>query len=79
MLRKFTAFVPRYRKFESISLQRRVQCEPAADRPRWGRAAGSNTLAVPGSDGSGPMGSHAVAPSDCTQGVSAKADFGLWV
>ena len=26
MLRKFTAFVPRYRKFESISLQGRV-CE----------------------------------------------------
>ena len=24
MLRKFTAFVPRYRKFESISLQRGV-------------------------------------------------------
>ena len=27
MLRKFTAFVPRYRKFESISLQQRVRCE----------------------------------------------------
>ena len=27
MLRKFTAFVPRYRKFESISLHRRVSCE----------------------------------------------------
>ena len=36
-------------------------------------------VAVSGSDGSGPMGSHAVAPADCTQGVSAKADFGLWV
>jgi len=36
MLRKSTAFVPRYQKFESISLQRRVWCEPdeklAADR-----------------------------------------------
>jgi hypothetical protein len=28
MLRKSTAFVPRYQKFESISLQRRVRCEP---------------------------------------------------
>ena len=27
MLRKSTAFVPRYQKFESISLQRRVRCE----------------------------------------------------
>jgi len=27
MLRKSTAFVPRYQKFESISLQRRVFCE----------------------------------------------------
>src|ERR1700758_980912 len=26
MPRKFTAFLPRYRKFESISLQRRVSC-----------------------------------------------------
>jgi uncharacterized membrane protein YfcA len=29
MLRKSTAFVPRYQKFESISLQRGVCCEPA--------------------------------------------------
>ena len=28
MLRKSTAFVPRYQKFESISLQRGVNCEP---------------------------------------------------
>jgi hypothetical protein len=28
MLRKSTASVPRYQKFESISLQRRVHCEP---------------------------------------------------
>jgi hypothetical protein len=28
MLRKSTASVPRYQKFESISLQRRVRCEP---------------------------------------------------
>src|SRR5947209_1541431 len=28
MLRKSTAFVPRYQKFESISLQWRVLCEP---------------------------------------------------
>jgi len=28
MLRKSAAFVPRYQKFESISLQRRVRCEP---------------------------------------------------
>ena len=30
MLRKFTAFVPRYRKFESISLQQTVRLSPAA-------------------------------------------------
>jgi hypothetical protein len=36
MLRKSTAFVPRYQKFESISLQRRV-CEPSV--PRWGGSA----------------------------------------
>src|SRR5215475_1107248 len=30
MLRKSTAFVPRYYKFESISLQRRVTCEPVS-------------------------------------------------
>jgi hypothetical protein len=30
MLRKSTAFVPRYQKFESISLQRRVHCELVA-------------------------------------------------
>jgi hypothetical protein len=28
MLQKSTAFVPRYQKFESISLQRGVMCEP---------------------------------------------------
>jgi hypothetical protein len=28
MLRKSAAFAPRYRKFESISLQGRVRCEP---------------------------------------------------
>ena len=28
MLRKFTAFVPRYRKFESISLQQTVRLSP---------------------------------------------------
>jgi hypothetical protein len=28
MLRESTVFVPRYQKFESISLQRRVACEP---------------------------------------------------
>src|SRR6202035_2055202 len=33
---------PGDRGFESCSLQRRVRCEPAADRPRRGRAAGSN-------------------------------------
>jgi hypothetical protein len=35
MLRKFTAFVPRYRKFESISLQQRVRnelCAAGGDR-----------------------------------------------
>jgi hypothetical protein len=30
MLRKSTAFVPRYQKFESISLQRTVRLSPAA-------------------------------------------------
>jgi hypothetical protein len=55
MLRKSTAFVPRYQKFESISLHRRV-CEllvPKRSRPRpdappcnltsvlWGNAAHS--------------------------------------
>jgi hypothetical protein len=28
MVPKSTAFVPRYQKFESISLQQRVRCEP---------------------------------------------------
>ena len=32
MLRKSTAFVPRYQKFESISLERRVRCEPDLGR-----------------------------------------------
>src|SRR5262244_2426081 len=32
MLRKSTAFLPRYQKFESISLQRRVRCEPSLSR-----------------------------------------------
>ena len=31
MLRKSTAFVPRYQKFESISLQQRVHCELCAE------------------------------------------------
>jgi hypothetical protein len=33
MLRKSTASVPRYQKFESTSLQRRVICEPGPERP----------------------------------------------
>jgi hypothetical protein len=36
MLRKSAAFAPRYRKFESISLQGRVVCEPACWRS-WTR------------------------------------------
>src|SRR6202040_425999 len=35
--------LPRDRWFESGFLQRRVRCEPAANRPRRGHAAGSNT------------------------------------
>jgi hypothetical protein len=38
MLRKSTAFVPRCQKFESISLQGRVRCEPHSDcvkHQRW--------------------------------------------
>jgi hypothetical protein len=34
MLRKFTAFVPRYRKFESISLQQRVRRTSVPQRRR---------------------------------------------
>ena len=36
MLRKSTAFVPRYQKFESISLQQRVMCEPDSSRAKKG-------------------------------------------
>ena len=39
MLRKSTAFVPRYQKFESISLQRRVGCELPGDRNQVDREA----------------------------------------
>src|ERR1700747_3648609 len=41
MLWKSRAFVPRYQKFESISLQRRVRCEPEKV-PRCHRAPAIN-------------------------------------
>ena len=40
MLRKSAAFAPRYRKFESISLLRRVRCEPTNTRRNGDRQAG---------------------------------------
>src|ERR1700730_14061451 len=66
-------------KFESISLQRRVRCEPAANRPRRGHAAGSNTFQCRAATGPVLRDRIAVAPADCTQGVSATANFGLRV
>jgi hypothetical protein len=65
--------------FESTFLQRRVGCEPAANRPRRGHAAGSNTFQCRAATGPVLRDRIAVAPADCTQGVSAKANFGLWV
>jgi hypothetical protein len=48
MLRKSTAFVPRYQKFESISLQRRVSelSVPLEMRDRTGRSGLASVVAV---------------------------------
>jgi hypothetical protein len=63
MLRKSTAFVPRYQKFESISLQRRVYCEPEAgwyaDERRGGRSVVGYWKLI--QDHSGASGLDAVA------------------
>ena len=49
MPRKFTAFVPRYRKFESISLQRGVRCEldPTSCEPAYASRSPSTAETTP--------------------------------
>ena len=45
-LRKSAAFAPRYRKFESISLQERVHCELCPRGPASGRAMLTSPILV---------------------------------
>src|SRR5215467_12373041 len=69
MLRKSTAFVPRYQKFESISLQRGVRCEPVSggyspsyvEKPRFSAGVRGGASGAVGRD----------APDAATSGLRA--------
>src|SRR5262244_1642087 len=62
MPRKSTAFVPRYKKFESISLLRRVRCEPVSrenspsyvEKPRFPAGVGAGAVGAVDRDAQGP-------------------------